>query len=144
MSKAIIDKADMAAIVSRISQEELRTLDVLIKKTGVYPNIVTDIYKLRRGRYTNVRIWSHMDLGTLRKTDLFLTDGNYNEIEDFVPNRTVFELDDLGQTDEILSFLNDGIVTEEKEEELIRREKDRVIELSDLTTQDNSLFGGLI
>ena len=39
-----------------------------------------DIYKLRRGRYKNVRIWGLYDLGTARWQDLFVTDANYNVI----------------------------------------------------------------
>lgn len=47
-----------------------------------YPNPthVMDIYKLRRGRYKNVRIWGILDLGTGRWIDLFVTDGNYRVI----------------------------------------------------------------
>ena len=142
MSKAIIDKADMAAIVSRISPEELRTLDVFIKQTGIYPNIVTDIYKLRRGRFTNVRIWSYMDLGTLRKTDLFLTDGSYNEVSDFTPFKAVFEFDDMAATEDLLNLLNDGVVDEVKEKELFPVEEK--IPQTILPEKDDSLFGGLI
>ena len=35
---------------------------------------------MRRGRYTNVRIWSFSDLGTCRKEDLFVTNGSATEI----------------------------------------------------------------
>ena len=36
--------------------------------------MVTDIYKVRAGEWTQVRIWSDVNLGNLRKKDLFVTD----------------------------------------------------------------------
>ena len=38
--------------------------------------------KNRRGKYVNIRIWSYVDLGTCRMEDLFITDGNLNELTD--------------------------------------------------------------
>ena len=52
------------------------------------PNLVTDIFKVRSGEWTQVRIWSDMNLGTLRKRDLFITDSRLEPIENF------FERDD--------------------------------------------------
>ena len=37
------------------------------------PTHIIDIYKMRRGRYRGVRIWSHIHLGTGRRLDLFMT-----------------------------------------------------------------------
>ena len=37
------------------------------------PTHVLDIYKMRRGRYKNVRIWTRLDLGCGRRKDLFIT-----------------------------------------------------------------------
>lgn len=37
------------------------------------PTHIIDIYKMRRGRYKNVRIWINLHLGTGRRTDLFMT-----------------------------------------------------------------------
>lgn len=112
-SKSIADKVDVGCITMRTTNEELNMLDVLIRKTGIKPNQVTDIYKLRRGRYNSVRIWSYMDLGTCRKKDLFITNENYNEIENFQPMKILFDEDKVGKTDSILSFLNTGEATEE-------------------------------
>ena len=47
------------------------------------PNLVTDIYKVRSGEWTQVRVWSVMNLGTLKKKDLFITDSRMNTIEGF-------------------------------------------------------------
>ena len=82
-SKAIIDKADVACIGSVVSNDELEMLKQLTDQYGVEPNQVLDVYKLRRGKYVGVRIWSLFDLGTCRKTDLFVTNARYQEVQDF-------------------------------------------------------------
>ena len=68
-SRSIINKADMA----RPTKEELAFFK---NEAGVMfmPNIVTDVYKVRSGQWNQVRIWSDVDLGNLRKVDLFVTD----------------------------------------------------------------------
>ena len=78
-SRAIIDKADIACVCARPSQEDLEHIEPYC--SFLKPNIVTDIYKVRRGRFNNVRIWSYIDLGTCRKTDLFVTNTQYELIE---------------------------------------------------------------
>lgn len=82
-SRAIVDKADIGCVISRINPEELELLTGVIDKYHETPNQVTDMYKVRRGRFTNVKIWSYMDLGTCRKKDLFITGGDFNEVEGF-------------------------------------------------------------
>lgn len=72
-SRSIINKADIGAIMARPTKEEL---DFLTNENGVSftPTMVTDIYKVRAGEWTQVRIWSDVNLGNLRKKDLFVTD----------------------------------------------------------------------
>ena len=72
-SRSIINKADVGAIMARPTKEEL---DFLTNENGVSftPTMVTDIYKVRAGEWTQVRIWSDVNLGNLRKKDLFVTD----------------------------------------------------------------------
>lgn len=87
--RATINKADIGAIMARPTKEELEYLksDEMIQSgivLDVEPNIVTDIYKIRSGRFTQSRIWSYVDLGTLRKEDLFITDSQFFPIKDFV------------------------------------------------------------
>lgn len=83
-SKAIADKADIGIITCKVTQEEINNLTRSASFNERYvPNQVTDVYKVRRGRWVDVRIWSRMDLGTCRKEDLFITDANYHPINDF-------------------------------------------------------------
>ena len=71
-SRSIINKADIGAIMARPTKEEL---DFFHTEGGIQfnPNIVTDIFKVRSGEWNQVRIWSDVNLGNLRKTDLFVT-----------------------------------------------------------------------
>lgn len=53
------------------------------------PTHVFDIYKNRRGRLKDVRIWSRLDLGTGERKDLFITTANNIPIK--IPNNEVFQ-----------------------------------------------------
>ena len=115
-SKSIIDKADVACIGSKCTQDELNILNKLIQAIGKAPNQVYDIYKVRRGRWTDVKVWSYMDLGTCRKEDLFITDGNLNNVFDFQIqfNNVEFE-QDFDKIAEIISKINSPDFTLNKE-----------------------------
>lgn len=82
-SRSIINKADVGAIMARPSKEELDILKSDIERISITPNIVTDIYKVRSGEWNQVRIWSYVDLGNLRKEDLFITDSRLDVMEEF-------------------------------------------------------------
>lgn len=95
-SKAIIDKCDVAFITLPITEEEKGLLSSAMAATGMpIPTHVKDIYKLRRGRYKNVRIWSILDLGTSRVVDLFVTDSNFDVIDIPVNNTEVIRAVDF-------------------------------------------------
>lgn len=83
-AKSIIDLADLACIMSRPTPDELNQVSEFKKSFGFTPNLVTDIFKNRRGRWNMVRIWSLNDLGTCRKNDLFITTANMKEVTDFI------------------------------------------------------------
>ena len=86
-SKAVADKCDMGCVISRVSDEvwnnilpklrqkarEGRVNADYLEKEDYKPTHIIDIYKMRRGRYRGVRIWSHIHLGTGRRLDLFMT-----------------------------------------------------------------------
>ena len=80
--RSTINKADYGLIMARPTRDELETLKNMSDSYGI-PNIVTDVYKVRNGQWTQVRIWSKVDLGTLKKEDLFLTDSKLEPITDF-------------------------------------------------------------
>lgn len=79
--RATINKADYGFIMARPTREEIEALQPYIDKFGKSPNLVTDVFKVRAGEWTQVRIWSVFDAGILRKEDLFLTDSRLEEID---------------------------------------------------------------
>lgn len=99
-ARSIIDKCDIACVVSRVTKEDEEILAIPIQKCGMKPNQVTDVYKVRRGKYTNVRIWSYVDLGTCRKIDLFVTNERLQEIDDFQYLRFEF-----GEEEDLTKFI---------------------------------------
>ena len=79
--RATINKADNGVIGARPTKDEI------------------DILQVRSGRWTQVRIWSYFNTGTLRLTDLFVTDDRMNPILDFydTQQRVEWELDEKEQ-----------------------------------------------
>lgn len=41
------------------------------------PNMCYHIYKVRRGKLSRVRLWIYADFSTMRTTDIFLTNSDY-------------------------------------------------------------------
>ena len=74
------------------------------------PNLVTDIFKVRSGEWTQVRIWSIVDLGIMRRDDLFLTDSRLVVINDFYTgdeyNISDFENEELIEIKRKVDWLN--------------------------------------
>jgi replicative DNA helicase len=98
--RATINKADNGCICARPTKAEL---DVLADVTSTYgvPNMVTDIFKVRNGEWTQVRIWSILDLSIMRKKDLFITDERLNPIEGFyeTPNYKITNFEDKEESE---------------------------------------------
>ena len=83
-AKSIADKADVGYVMTRISEKGwnamLPGLRIAVNAGMISPDIfdnkpthVLDIYKMRRGRYKMVRIWTRLHLGTGEREDLFIT-----------------------------------------------------------------------
>ena len=111
--RSTINKADNGAIMARPTKEELELLEPFYEnKPDNKPNLVTDIFKVRSGEWTQVRIWSTMNLGTLRKKDLFITDSRLEPINDFY-EREEYKIKSWDEHEDehlkvILERLNDG------------------------------------
>ena len=107
--RSTINKADNGAIMARPTKEELETLEPIIATYG-RPNLVTDIFKVRSGEWTQVRIWSIMDLGTMKREDLFITDSRLEVIKDFYSgdeyNISDFEDEELMEIKRKVDWLN--------------------------------------
>lgn len=92
-SKAVADKTDIGMIGIRLNGEEKTRIDDVIdnynktasieNKIMVRPNIVVDIYKNRSGRAVEVKLFRKFDYGTCHTQDLFVTDADYNILEEY-------------------------------------------------------------
>ena len=80
-SRSIINKADIGVIMARPTKEELDFLHSDALGITFEPNIVTDVYKVRSGEWNQVRIWSDVNLGNLRKEDLFVTNARMEPLQ---------------------------------------------------------------
>jgi replicative DNA helicase len=80
-SKAIADKIDFGVIAIKLTEEDKEKIEPLLLADGIneLPNLVLDIYKNRRGRIVNAKIFRIFDYGTCRTKDLIMTDTNYNK-----------------------------------------------------------------
>lgn len=82
-SKAIADKIDLGIVAIKAEEEEREKIRDLLRADGIRedPNLVLDVYKNRRSRFVNVKIYRVFDYGTCRTRDLMITDTNYNKIQ---------------------------------------------------------------
>ena len=95
-SKAVADKADMGMVMTKITQKNLNSYTPIwqnavkdgnldskfVHDENFKPTHVLDIYKNRRGRFKNVRIWIHLDLGTGARQDCFMTTSDNEPIRE--------------------------------------------------------------
>jgi replicative DNA helicase len=105
-AKSIADKADLACVLSRVTEDDQKILEGVANKLGIMPNQVLDIYKLRSGRYNNVRIWSYFDAGCCRRKDLFITDSNNQPISNFKEIEFKIEFENSAELTKLLLKLN--------------------------------------
>ena len=120
-SKAIADKIDVGGISLPLTEEEHQVVDKISRERGLdLPTQVQDMYKIRRGKYNRVRIWSKVDLGTCRTKDLFVTDTSGNPIK-LTINEYLFE-------DSIGSIINNKNLINKEESEEISKLKENIVE----------------
>ena len=81
-SKSIPQKCDVCLIISEPNRAEQSKLEALTRNMVGMPtiNLLQWIYKCRRGEYTRVVIASHVDLGTMRIKDCFVTNFDLDEV----------------------------------------------------------------
>lgn len=73
-SKSIADRIDAGYIAMIPTQMELNAIKPILEN-HIYPvpNMIFHLYKCRRGKFTRVKVWLHVDLGNCRVEDLFVT-----------------------------------------------------------------------
>ena len=106
-SRSIINKADIGVICSRPTKEELELFHN-VGGISFYPTMVCDVFKVRAGQWNQLRIWSDVDLGNLRKKDLFVTNSRL-EVENVgteMSYTTNWEDADIEKYKEELKYVN--------------------------------------
>lgn len=97
-AKSIADKADLAYIMTRVNDKIWNSMmpqfriaaqmgnlaPEILEDPKLRPTHIIDIYKMRRGRYKNVRIWTNLHLGTGYRKDLFMTTADNQPIRDII------------------------------------------------------------
>ena len=82
-SKSIQNKADMGMVVFEPTTKELERVQPIIEAQQGFspiPNIVYHIYKIRKGKIKNCKVFAHQDLSTMRVIDCFVTNNKYEQI----------------------------------------------------------------
>ena len=112
-------RTTIARIENNMNSPQLKTMLELLEplyenNIANKPNLVTDIFKVRSGEWTQVRIWSKMNLGTLKKEDLFITNSRLEPIEGFF-EREEYEIKNWDEEEdkeykELIQRLEDGEV----------------------------------
>lgn len=81
-AKAIADKVDIGYVMLEPTERDREAIHAIMASNGMAfakePNMVYHIYKVRRGKINHVKLFLYFDFATLRTTDLFVTDRDYN------------------------------------------------------------------
>lgn len=81
-SKGIADKVDIGYCCLEPTEKDIEAVKIILANSkqafSIKPNLVYHIYKVRRGKINHAKLFVYFDYATLRTTDLFVTDKNYN------------------------------------------------------------------
>ena len=109
-AKSVSDKCDMGYIMTRVTEKVwnsvLPQIKQAIREKNISPEIlanppthILDIYKMRRGRYKNVRIWTYLHLGTGERKDLFITTPDNHPLENFTSLYSAYKEDPIAESE---------------------------------------------
>lgn len=110
-STAIIEKADGGVLALPVSHKDLKKLKPILDVDGRFgttvPNMSYYVFKNRGGKWKSIIIWTRLNLGTMRECDCFVTNYNFELIENIERTIIDFTFDDVGETVKIDSDLTD-------------------------------------
>ena len=84
-AKALADKVDVGCILLPVRDTDEGVINSYLSKGfNVTPNMVIHVYKVRKGKLHNVKLYTYFDYGTCRMQDCFVTDkdGKILDVED--------------------------------------------------------------
>ncbi len=96
-SKAIIDKADGGVIALPATAADLKKLKPILE-SGFYeiPNFAYYVFKNRGNKWNNIIIWTKLNMGNMREKDCFVTNENFEVIQDIEKTLIEFAMEDVG------------------------------------------------
>lgn len=84
-AKSIADKVDIGYIGLEPTDRDKEAIRKIMPQLGLAfneePNLVYHVYKVRRGKINHVKVFIHFNYGTLRTTDMFVTDRDYKLLD---------------------------------------------------------------
>lgn len=116
-AKQIVNLVDFACIMSRPTQDELKLVSSSYENLNYTPNVVIDVFKNRRGRWTQIRIWGYNDLGTCRRKDLFVTTPANKPIEDLIV--IDFESNKNEEMEQLETYYNGEVLNNEEKDAVL-------------------------
>lgn len=84
-AKSIADKVDIGYVALEPTDRDKEAIRKIMPQLGLAfneePNLVYHVYKVRRGKINHVKVFIHFNYGTLRTTDMFVTDRDYKLLD---------------------------------------------------------------
>ena len=117
-AKSLSNKLDVGMITTRITPAIEKKLEpIMHKMVGCKkPNCGHYIYKVRRGKFTRIIIWTYCDLGIMTEEPLFCTDYDFNLIPlDFTKIEMVEQI--IKDNSVLLSTIQDEVTEDDLSEE---------------------------
>ena len=138
-AKAISDKVDNGAILLPVREADKQVIAAHVAKGfELEPTHVIHIYKVRRGRFNNIRLYIHFDRATCRTTDCFVTN-NEGVIVDVNDTNVEYILDQtVDNTKPEIETLVDDTAVEVKPKE-IKETKEKLEDISIKDSEDISI-----
>lgn len=137
-SKSIVNKLDLGAIQIPLREDDEALYEEIKMNANLGfhlpPTHTINVYKNRGNKWKLIRIWVHFNLGTLRMTDLFVTNYKGELINDITPTMVEYFEEDL--EDDYLS--NMTLVDDEASNEILEVIK---ASNSELNSDMGDLFG---
>ncbi|MFJ7982339.1 DnaB-like helicase C-terminal domain-containing protein [Lysinibacillus xylanilyticus] len=138
-SKSIVNKLDLGAIQIPLTPMDEKLYDEIKQQANLGfhlpPTHTINVYKNRGNKWKLIRIWVHFNLGTLRMTDLFVTNYRGELISGIQPTMVEYFLDEEVELDE------EGAESEKLAEQSAREILDIIEDSNNQLDDDSKYFG---
>ena len=104
-AKSMADRIDMGEISLAPTQADLKLIEPIIHKMVGCPevNLIRHIYKLRGGKWSKIKVYQHVNLGTGRTKDLFVLNRKNELIDIPIVNLQCADKEKMSQVENIIN-----------------------------------------